>query len=710
MSVQAVDVSTETAFINAVKGNSETEINVTADINFTKDLGTRKNINLKINGNGYNLNMINSNVKNGLKIQDDTNTFQAEISNLTFKNALVNALTTELKKGVSSSITITNSQFLNNETAKDTGGGAIYNDIAVAAAQTKTINISNTIFSGNISSHETKGRGGAISNKIENVPGIVNININSVFTANEVMDSHSADVGGGAIYNHIVLQDNGQANINMSGQYSDNVTNNAYGGAIYNYINNKDNSSALVNLTIGYDNAPTLFEKNLADEHGGAVYNYINSKNKSAGVVTINIKDNVSFIDNTSYDNGGAVANYVEGKGENITFNIDGYYESNQASNNNGGAVYNYINKDYNSSTLTAFNIKGTYKDNLAEDAGGAVYFENVNNGLLEVNILGGTQFIENTSYERWGGALAFDDTNNTANSLHITSNSSSDGSGDIIFKGNQGNINNIEHGPNDIYVIKDGNETFTIKFDGSDGKVLLEGGIRGRALNGGKVEIEKSNAGTLEFGKDSLNNNFDGDFTQTGGTTIFRGTSFFNGNLVFNNSQGIGSNLNLWQEKSAVTINNLSLNNININTVGDSGSGNFTAFSLPNAVLSGTNNFIIDANALTGESDRFADIANASGIINISSVNFIDLPLTEYVDYQIFSGNDLSGVNFTAADGLGVTTHVARYKFSALSGQKGIYRLAISNFNPQVFRGQAATLAVYQNQLIVNNTLFDHV
>ncbi|MDR1168798.1 MAG: hypothetical protein LBK53_07945, partial [Heliobacteriaceae bacterium] len=54
------------------------------------------------------------------------------------------------------------------------------------------------------------------------------------------------------------------------------------------------------------------------------------------------------------------------------------------------------------------------------------------------------------------------------------------------------------------------------------------------------------------------------------------------------------------------------------------------------------------------------------------------------------------------------VTTPVYNYKFRSDGG--GTYSLLRGNFNTEVFRGQAAKLAVYQNQLIVNNTLFDHV
>jgi hypothetical protein len=89
------------------------------------------------------------------------------------------------------------------------------------------------------------------------------------------------------------------------------------------------------------------------------------------------------------------------------------------------------------------------------------------------------------------------------------------------------------------------------------------------------------------------------------------------------------------------------------------------------------------------------------------------DAPTDVEIDLTVFDATDYDNVTFSASDTY-VDTAIYRYNVTSEgSGQYKLWRAAIpanSDFNKQVFRGQAATVAAYHNQMLVNNVLFEHI
>lgn len=107
---------------------------------------------------------------------------------------------------------------------------------------------------------------------------------------------------------------------------------------------------------------------------------------------------------------------------------------------------------------------------------------------------------------------------------------------------------------------------------------------------------------------------------------------------------------------------------------------------------------------------------AGEGGTINISDWNFVGDALGNGapIDRQIrlgrvFNSDDIAEeINFTATD-KEIFTPIGYYRLNASDLNDGSYTLDLTRFNPQVYRGQVATLSQYMNQLTVNDTLFNH-
>lgn len=98
----------------------------------------------------------------------------------------------------------------------------------------------------------------------------------------------------------------------------------------------------------------------------------------------------------------------------------------------------------------------------------------------------------------------------------------------------------------------------------------------------------------------------------------------------------------------------------------------------------------------------------DGTATLNIDNFQFVGkAPIDRYIGIKIFeSVNPMENILFTATD-KEVFTPIGYYKL--FSQGNGNYTAALTRYNDQVFRGQVATVANWQNQLVVNNVLFDH-
>lgn len=243
----------------------------------------------------------------------------------------------------------------------------------------------------------------------------------------------------------------------------------------------------------------------------------------------------------------------------------------------------------------------------------------------------------------------------------------------------------------------------------------------------GGKLKMDSSSlslnddSSKISGGDVALANKSTLTVTQAGGASITGGnvtiddTSVLNylaqkgliqytdGNAVNIDTSGLINMVN--NVRTSSEINTLTVNN---GTSGD-GQANFAID------VYGRSNSNSSADTITANSIKVAT-AGTTGTIHISDwnlngdVNGYDAPIDKSIRLgKIFNSNDIdSSVTFTATD-KEVFTPIGYYKLNASSANDGSYTLDLTRFNPQVFRGQVATTAQYLNQMLVNDTLFNH-
>ena len=100
---------------------------------------------------------------------------------------------------------------------------------------------------------------------------------------------------------------------------------------------------------------------------------------------------------------------------------------------------------------------------------------------------------------------------------------------------------------------------------------------------------------------------------------------------------------------------------------------------------------------------------SNTNGTLNVADFNFIGLaPIDRQFKIRVFDANSINDkVNFTSTD-KEIFTPIGYYNLQSAGG--GWYTSNMTRYNPQVFRGQVATLASFNNQLMIDDMLLNHV
>lgn len=176
--------------------------------------------------------------------------------------------------------------------------------------------------------------------------------------------------------------------------------------------------------------------------------------------------------------------------------------------------------------------------------------------------------------------------------------------------------------------------------------------------------------------------------------------------------------NINLVDSDLYITKNGFTTDTLNISGASSLNlmNGDISISNLGNVTMADENsvaNVSIDISARPWTSDSFliSDISQPAKF-NIDSFQFIEkCPIDRHIQLDLFKSEnaDLSNVLFgsTAKE---VFTPIGWYGLFPNAAKPGVYTASLTKYNPQVFRGQVATLASYQNQLVVNNVLFDHM
>lgn len=128
--------------------------------------------------------------------------------------------------------------------------------------------------------------------------------------------------------------------------------------------------------------------------------------------------------------------------------------------------------------------------------------------------------------------------------------------------------------------------------------------------------------------------------------------------------------------------------------------------------IVEGKNNLSIDIDGRNKVGDAFIInnlTSNTDGTLNVADFNFIGLaPIDRQFKIRVFDANSINDkVNFTSTD-KEIFTPIGYYNLRSAGG--GWYTSNMTRYNPQVFRGQVATLASFNNQLMIDDMLLNHV
>ena len=178
--------------------------------------------------------------------------------------------------------------------------------------------------------------------------------------------------------------------------------------------------------------------------------------------------------------------------------------------------------------------------------------------------------------------------------------------------------------------------------------------------------------------------------------------------------------------------------------TLGLFGNANFDSLSANNGSLNLTNGAVntvnVDSMIVNGDSSIFFDadprsqltdtiiVGDGTGSITagtgtaddpykqviVGGINFTQSPIDRNVQFDIsnlIQGNSTNPNLIRLPDG-GIVTNTAMGQYLLTSSGAGTPMLTanLTYLNPQMYRGQVATIASWQNQLLVNNLLFDHM
>ncbi len=260
--------------------------------------------------------------------------------------------------------------------------------------------------------------------------------------------------------------------------------------------------------------------------------------------------------------------------------------------------------------------------------------------------------------------------------------------------------------------VILDSASTITVK--GQEGKKVGELYLDEKDLWAGAIEVKGGDFKATNVLFDTQNGQ---KWNQESGETTFENSvinirdydsSIDGGDLGLVNSQMnlIGNNT------MTMSPDNLYMENSSINMM----NGELEAFEIESEmIVNGTNNFSIDVAPRVGTkgvSDTFFIenlTTDGNGTINISDFNFVgQTPIDRQLKFRVFNADQVdSRVNFTTTN-KEISTPIGYYNIQSAGG--GWFTSNLTRYNPQVFRGQVATLASFNNQLMIDDMLLNHV
>lgn len=711
--------------------------------------GGTGNVTIKLDNATFNSNKSGS---DGGAIAYEKGNITSNISNSTFTNNTANnggAIYNGIKN-----LTISNTIFDGNKTNDGGKGGAIYNAGNISLNQTEFKQSSDTIYMANDSAAHfisgTNTLNGSISSenatsKITN-KGILILNAdNSGYTGTYTQESGQTDVNASSTffggettiadgvlnwntlknYNSTLKVEKGALNIGNVNKASLSLNSNSYikKDTLVN-INSKgeiklnggsitldDNDIWAGNISIGDENtvgSGTLTIDGLTSNGGifanGGTIDIISGRLiASAGDVikeatTVKIKDDALLAIRGGDVTLGATTNWASKGGVLLT---DGTLTVKDFASSNGIFQANSGKLMLENSTFTVGKdsfINSSVETNIDSNS----KLQITDNGWVTI----GDNDIWDGEVSLAGGTLNYERTESTSSTM----------TGDLIAT--SGNLNLLKNSY--INIKSPSNIAQAVSVD-------IQKGATVEISNGAEFNLDSNDKwnglikneldGILKT--DNVNNSaFGGMLQQNKGVSIFDNKSnitidgkdsyILGGTIEIKN----GSALNIG---SGVADNHFFVSDLNMtnNSALNAMNSVLNKYQISNdMIVEGKNNLSIDIDGRNKVGDAFIInnlTSNTNGTLNVADFNFIGLaPIDRQFKIRVFDANSINDkVNFTSTD-KEIFTPIGYYNLQSAGG--GWYTSNMTRYNPQVFRGQVATLASYNNQLMIDDMLLNHV
>ena len=702
------------------------------------------------NGNNTNLNISNLTIQdadkngNGSVIFNDSVNSVSTIINTNIKNnhatgnggAIYNGV---LKADNNSNLIISDTIFDGN--TADGNGGAIYNAGNMSLTNTTFKQASDTVYMANNSVANLNGTNtfnSSISSENTNSTiinnGILNLNSdNSGYSSKYTQNSGITNVTG-TFFNgnseihagtlNWLTQNTTSGKLNVLGNSNLNIGNSTIkgeldlgtGSSIAESAKVFINTNSILNLknnsTVTLDSTDTWGGKiNLQDFANLTLNNVTNYSgailNATGGILNIN-NMNLNIGTNSFID-----------KNVSTNINSDATLSVNTGGNVTLGSTSNWIGKvvvnggDFTTDGITSNGIIQAGSGNITIQNGNLNIKENsiINNavklsikstGILDIQ--GGTITIGND--DNWAGTINLGSSNQGGTLNYGTTNIGT-------LKAESGNLNLLSNSVLNIQSPSQVDKKVVVNIQNGATVNIKTGAIFNLdSLDKWNGLVSVSNGILKTDGID--NTKIGGKLQQTTGSSIFDNKSniLLDGQENYINGGNVsilnGSSLHLGNKVTTFVLDNLNMdgkslfNTIN-NTVNKYG-------TIDNINIDGTNNISIDVSGRNWKSDTFV-INNLNGTndgtLNISNFNFVGLaPIDRHIKIQVFDAQHINNVNFTASDKK-IFTPIGNYQMFSQGG--GAYNAILVDYNPQVYRGQVATLAAYNHQLLINDVLTNH-
>lgn len=710
--------------------------------------GGTGNVTIKLDNATFNSNKSGS---DGGAIAYEKGNITSNISNSTFTNNTANnggAIYNGIKN-----LTISNTIFDGNKTNDGGKGGAIYNAGNISLSQTEFKQSSDTIYMANDSIADFSGTNtlnGSISSEnatseIKNKGTLILNADNSGYTGTYTQESGQTDVNASSTffggettiadgvlnwntlknYNSTLKVEKGSLNIGNVNKASLSLNNNSYikKDTLVN-INSKgeiklnggsitldDNDIWTGNISIGDENtvgSGTLTIDGLTSNGGifanGGTIDIISGRlTASAGDVikeatTVKIKDNALLAVRGGDVTLGATTDWASKGGVLLNngaltikdlSNANGIFQANSGKLMLENSTFT-VGKDSFINSSVETNIDSSSKLQITDNGWVTIGDNDIWNG--EVSLAGGT-----LNYER-------------------TESTSSTMTGDLIAT--SGNLNLLKNSY--INIKSPSNIAQAVSVD-------IQKGATVEIRNGAEFNLDSNDKwnglikneldGILKT--DNVNNSaFGGMLQQNKGVSIFDNNSnitidgkdsyILGGTVEIKN----GSALNIG---SGVADNHFFVSDLNMtnNSALNAMNSVLNKYQISNdMIVEGKNNLSIDIDGRNKVGDAFIInnlTSNTNGTLNVADFNFIGLaPIDRQFKIRVFDAYSINDkVNFTSTD-KEIFTPIGYYNLQSAGG--GWYTSNMTRYNPQVFRGQVATLASFNNQLMIDDMLLNHV